>query len=347
MDFRQEIRRIALGLSPILEIGPSYNPILPKKDGYSVRTVDHASQSDLIKKYSDFGVDVSKIEPVDYITTDIGSLSANNIKYKIILASHVIEHTTDIIQFINDCSKLLDDNGKLILLVPDKRYCFDTYRPLSTAGSAIDAHLSGRSKHQGAVFDHYAFFTLRDGAMAWGEGSSGTESLIHSAAESVEALHGSIKKIEYVDAHEWVFTPKSFEMTIQDLSDCKMIDLCVETQHDTLGYEFFTILSRKKQEVRLARADYLHAIRREELAISLQSISSSEVIGLLDATHPELKLVSLIDQAKEVSIHNQQLKSEIRDLSINLEQLHRSTSWKITAPIRKVKYMLSLFLGRA
>lgn len=52
MDFRSEIRKIANGQSPILEIGPSYNPILPKKAGFAVKSVDHANQQDLIEKYS-------------------------------------------------------------------------------------------------------------------------------------------------------------------------------------------------------------------------------------------------------------------------------------------------------
>ena len=34
-----------------IEIGPGYNPIAPKKDGYKVHTIDHMSKAQLVEKY--------------------------------------------------------------------------------------------------------------------------------------------------------------------------------------------------------------------------------------------------------------------------------------------------------
>ena len=50
-----------------LEIGPSYNPVAPKKDGYNVTIVDHTDAKSLRKKYLEMGVNVEKIEDVDII----------------------------------------------------------------------------------------------------------------------------------------------------------------------------------------------------------------------------------------------------------------------------------------
>lgn len=50
-----------------LEIGPSYNPVAPKREGYDVDILDYTTADELKKKYTALGVDVSKIEPVDFI----------------------------------------------------------------------------------------------------------------------------------------------------------------------------------------------------------------------------------------------------------------------------------------
>ena len=56
------------------------------------------------------------------------------------IASHVIEHTTDFIGFLDAAATLLAPDGVVILAVPDKRYCFDYFRPLTTTGKVLDAH---------------------------------------------------------------------------------------------------------------------------------------------------------------------------------------------------------------
>lgn len=265
MDFRNTIKNLALGKSPILEIGPSYNPILPKSAGHDVRIMDHACQEDLIAKYEAYGVDTSKIEPVDYVTTDISSIAANGNRYALIIASHVIEHSTDIIKFLNDCHDLLTEDGELILIIPDKRYCFDTFRPLSSAGMAIDAHLENRKLHRGAVFDHYANFCTRCGVMAWGEQEKGSLNLVHSSDQNVGAYSRSLTPLEYEDAHEWIFTPSSFAMAIQDLRACELIKLGLKTVEPTIGYEFFTVLTNQPTTNTQPRLEYMTNIQLEEL----------------------------------------------------------------------------------
>ena len=50
-----------------LEIGPSHNPIAPKKDGYNVHIIDHACREDLIAKYKNQQVNLDNIEEVDFV----------------------------------------------------------------------------------------------------------------------------------------------------------------------------------------------------------------------------------------------------------------------------------------
>ncbi|MEN9783377.1 MAG: Ubiquinone biosynthesis O-methyltransferase [Pseudomonadota bacterium] len=50
-----------------LEIGASINPLAPKKRGYKVHILDHASADDLRAKYEAIGQPTSEIEEVDFV----------------------------------------------------------------------------------------------------------------------------------------------------------------------------------------------------------------------------------------------------------------------------------------
>lgn len=92
-----------------LEIGPSYNPLLPKAEGYNVETVDHASAEKLREKYRTLEGAAERIEDVDYIS-DGGPLSeliGISKPYDFIFGSHVIEHVPDFVRFLQSCHALL------------------------------------------------------------------------------------------------------------------------------------------------------------------------------------------------------------------------------------------------
>ena len=57
------INRNGLGL----EIGPSYNPIAPKKLGFNVHILDHSNAEELCAKYRGHGVNLANIEEVDFV----------------------------------------------------------------------------------------------------------------------------------------------------------------------------------------------------------------------------------------------------------------------------------------
>src|SRR5688572_28300119 len=153
--FRSLIDRTSQGM----EIGPSFNPVAPKAEGFNVHMVAHLDQAGLVEKYSTHTVNVSAIEPVDFIWKG-GSLAdavGRDGQYDWIIASHAIEHLPDIIGFVKDCKRLLRPSGLLILGVPDKRFCFDYLRFPTSTGAVIQAHLEKRVRHSaGQVYDFFA-----------------------------------------------------------------------------------------------------------------------------------------------------------------------------------------------
>lgn len=87
-----------------LEIGPSHNPIAPKKKGFDVQIIDHLDRDGLIKKYEshvNLGVNITNIEDVDYVWSGqpLSELVGLKYHYDWIIASHVIEHVPDLITF--------------------------------------------------------------------------------------------------------------------------------------------------------------------------------------------------------------------------------------------------------
>jgi len=264
MDFRALIREAAAGRR-VLEIGPSYNPIVPKSDGFDTTVMDHADTQAIVEKYQAWGVDTSKIEEVDFVGTDVGYFAKNQIKFDLIVASHLIEHTGDIIGFLKDCEAALNEGGTIALIVPDKRYCFDKFRPLSSTGTAIDAHLYQRKRHVGAIFDVYANFVRNKGEMAWSRGEPENLDFLHVPSQAVDALKNALNTSEYLDAHEWVFVPSSFRLLIQDLNIANYISVAEEQFYSTVGFEFLSMLRKNASSTAPSRTELVKSIRLEEL----------------------------------------------------------------------------------
>ena len=154
----------------LLEIGPSYHPIIPKSEGWRTTIIDHANQAELAAKYAEMGVQtVSSIEPVDYVwregpLTDIVPASQHG-KYDGLIASHVAEHLPDLVGFLQQAATLLKPSGVIVLALPDKRLCFDFFQPLTMVGDLIAAHVEGRARHQCRAFlNQAAYGVLRRGA---------------------------------------------------------------------------------------------------------------------------------------------------------------------------------------
>ena len=133
--------------SKILEIGPSFNPVYRKSDGWNVDIVDHSTKSELVKKYAVHNVNVDAIEDVDFVCTGSYADSIPHRKYyDVIMGSHIIEHMLDFIGFFEDCDQLLNYTGIVKLAVPDSRYEFDYFRENSSIRSVMDTH-SWRLEH--------------------------------------------------------------------------------------------------------------------------------------------------------------------------------------------------------
>ena len=273
MDFRHHIRETISKSARGIELGASYNPILPKAEGYDVLIVDHTDEAGLRAKYTAQGVDVSRVESVDAIDDggELALLDESGRGFDYILASHVFEHLTDPIHFLQRCERALMTGGRLILLVPDRRFCFDYLRPVSTAGQMLRAFLAGQKFHDaGALYDHFGGNAARNGAQVWAEVGGGDIRFVGTPAEGyARAVH---PVGDYVDCHAWVFTPSSFRLILHDLRALGLITLGETFFHTSIGCEFM---------VELTRGAPSGGPSRDELAI--MAIQEAAVGGVIEA----------------------------------------------------------------
>ena len=129
---------------PVLRIETAHDAILPKRDGFQTKNVDYIDREGLVEKYREFKqYSPDDIEDVDYVIP-AGASMADVIhdRFDLVLASHVLEHSISLIDFINDCTDLLTPDGVLSLVVPDHRYCFDRFRERSSIGRVIDTSIN-------------------------------------------------------------------------------------------------------------------------------------------------------------------------------------------------------------
>lgn len=215
-----------------IEIGPSYRPLCPKSQGWNVMVVDHASREDLVAKYSAWHVDTTLIEEVDLVLGEAGIESiVPKQSYDYVLASHVIEHLPNPIGFFRAAADLLKPSGRLRLAVPDKRYCFDLLKPITTAGELIQAYVEKRRRHTfGQIVDALMMHVTCNGEINFPRvGEADQLMLPHSPAEAYRLATQASQSGEHFDVHGWVYTPSSFELIYRQLAEMRLLPFRLES----------------------------------------------------------------------------------------------------------------------
>lgn len=296
MPTRDDILRIGITKNQkIIEIGPSYNPLTPKAEGWHSYVVDHADRAGLIEKYrTDPAVNVAKIENVDFVWTE-GPLAdavspEHHGTFDIFIACHVLEHVPDLIGILRSAEALCRPEAKMILALPDKRVCFDFFRPLSTTGEILEAHLQGRSRHTAkSLWDTFAYNAMKHGGPGWGRADRAPLKLTYSLHDAYASTL-KYNSGEYMDAHAWTFVPSSFCLILLELALLSLTDWQIERTEAAEYTEFYVWLKRGAQPrtARIAQSDST-AERSKllyEILVELQDqnrqLSSPEETGLID-----------------------------------------------------------------
>lgn len=250
-----------------LEVGPCHSPIAPKRAGFDVEILDYLDEQSLKEHYSalrDDGVDVDGIEHVDHVWKGepLAEIVGGSSKYEWMIASHVLEHIPDPIRFLQGVAEILTPTGRFSMALPDKRYCFDHFQPLSNTGALLDAFTEQRVRPTaGQVFQYFAHCAQLDGNIAWAPGFDGEVDFRHDLTMGGNGWRGALDGADFGgEVHCWRFTPESFRLLIAELGTLGLIDLEIVDSRPTHGSEFFVTLGHgrtivtEEQRIELVRA---------------------------------------------------------------------------------------------
>ena len=205
-----------------LEISPWDNPLVRGENVKYFGTEDsEALRKSAVKANRYFNQVPEKIHFVSP-TADLGIV---NETFDIVVSSHVIEHTPDLISHLRAVSKILNKGGVYVLVIPDKRYCFDHYNSESTIMEVIDAFINERKNPRLADFVYE--YTHNYALLHWlGEhGKNQQEMTLEKLTQKIQNYSAALAKGEYINAHNWRFTPDSFGYIIDMLNKLNIIDL--------------------------------------------------------------------------------------------------------------------------
>ncbi len=323
----------------VMELGPLDRPIAPKSDGWLASVVDHATREDLVEKYrADPNVDTSRIEEVDIVWA-AGRLDevlpgGSRGTYDAFIASHVIEHVPNPVGLLQSLERVLRPTGVISLVVPDKRFCFDFFKPLSSVGELLEAHARGAVRHsRKARFDYDAYGIKADGEIAFSRRQVRDIDLLvplKVAKQSFDA-HGAEDAAPHVDLHGWHFTPSSFELAMLELSALEMIDFSIDRTFPPEGCEFYVTLRRGRVDYGTERDlqdQRLELLRRTFAEVREQTDMLSDVAAPRET--PGADGGEMIDALRK------ERDSAIR----NYEMAMNSKSMRVTAPLRRVTALL-------
>jgi len=223
-----------------LEIGPGLKPMLrgDNVEYFDVedRGVGHREGPDAVPEVDH----LSETADLSIVPPGVG----------LVFSSHVIEHTPDLIAHFLDVERLLLPGGRYVMVIPDKRFCFDAAHPPSHLGKIIGAHLEGRTVHSFAsLFEHDVLRTHNRAGRHWRGRSFGPgylEDRLTLAKASLERFRES--NGSYLNSHAWQFTPSSFDYAMRDLRALDFINLDLEFVCETPAgrNEFTACLTKSK-----------------------------------------------------------------------------------------------------
>lgn len=336
LDMRRERLMGLLGASNGrgLEIGPLDSPIVSSEVA-DVRYVDVFSQDQLRANYAnDPGVNLGDIPEIHFsLSTPEGMQRLSEAvrpaaPFAWALASHVVEHVPDIVSWFGEIAKVLDDGGKLLLVVPDRRFTFDILRPATTVGQMLEAHDLQESRPSvRAVYDMFRDAVNVDARDAWKGETPGLGARKHDLAGTMRQVQRA-RDGKYVDCHVWLFTPASFVEQVAELGRLELCDFVVETIVETPenDIEFNAVLRRLPR-----------GLTRDELVAA----RGADVPQISDTTAAERLSAEIRALHAEFDADILGARQRAGDLEDELTHIKASERWRLgglaAVPASKVK----------
>ena len=223
-----------------IEIAPYFNPMI-SKDKYDVWYVDCIDNDEIQSKAKQNPGGVGKSVPrVDSVWVP-GKKLKDCVKgqtFQYAIASHVFEHVPNPIGWLSEIVDCLVEGGKLVLLIPDRRFTMDYYRRETTFADVLGWYVEKPSiptPSQVVDFLSQAFYDI-------GEVDFNKPMLPFSEAKrhysDVDAINFAKMTKErnhYLDVHCTVWTPTNFFEVFERVSKMNLLE--VEISEPVAGFQ--------------------------------------------------------------------------------------------------------------
>jgi hypothetical protein len=301
-----------------LEIGALTKPAVTRAMG-RIEYIDRATTAELARWYENQGhVDAADLVEVDHVWGQQTLLDCvgGERRYDYVVASHVIEHVPDLFGWLCEIGSVLVDGGIASFSVPDKRYTFDYFRRTSSGSELVDAYVRKlRRPDARQIFDHFSAYRNFDN-VSLRNGAPERVPPAYNIRGVYEVCERAAANGEYIDTHCWVFTPRSFVDAI-DLG----------TRLFLLPFEIAALFPT---------ADGAH-----DFYVSLRRLP--ETMSIEDRREAFLaSRAALALPAEEVDIAAAEARAEAAERE--LAAIRNSTSWRITAPLRRLAAALRSYV---
>ncbi len=293
-----------------LEIGPLDNPIVRKSEG-DITYIDVADAEALRRQY-DGQVDTSKIVEIDAIWGERSLAECvGGRKFDYVIASHVAEHVPDLVTWLREVQAVLKPEGELRLAMPDCRFSFDVLRDETRLVDVLTNYvLRARRPTVANVLDfrlHYAPDMSGHGRYE-GRLSPREVKARHSFQLALDSAGWARDMPDrYFDVHCWVFQPRSFATVMARLAEENLVQMaCTRLLDPSLPLlEFYAFLQPCAEAARTV------ASWRDAAAAARDPLPGSA-------------------EARPVA------DPELAALRARLAAIENSTSWRVTAPLRRI-----------
>ena len=309
-----------------LEIGPLHNTSV-RREHADVKYLDVFDRDLLLENYEGHPQVLPELVPeIDFALYDgeqvrsIPEAVGDEPAFDWVMASHVIEHVPDVIGWLKQVAEVTVDGGRLVLVVPDRRYCFDVHRPGTTVGQMLQAHELGETVPSvRAVYDYKRGHAYTKAPDVWAGHPPGYETRIYDLDAVLEQVEKA-RSGEYIDAHVWPLTPGTLLEQLIELREIGMSEWMVQAYTTTPRneLEFFMVLQR------LPRGGDWPA----ELLAAEPKPEHPMPDWLAEWVELRAKKTDLQERLKRRKTQVQRLEREVKRLRKELAAARRAPTWR-------------------
>jgi SAM-dependent methyltransferase len=262
--------------------------------------------------------------------------SCTESRYDYVVSSHVVEHVPDFLGHMIEISKILNEGGSYVFVIPNGRGTGEYFRRISEESDVIEHFFrGGNSTSPGQNWDYLRRIIKYDGTKM--EGFKFENFVRHHT--DAEAIQDSIRCFqEYVDVHCWVFDRVGFLSLVTALNTLNLFPFRVfnfmESSHRTKDDQPVEFI------IHLKKIDY-------QIPESWQKYIKSRKIFSWYSTEskaPGKEMEEFKDtesQIQDLENQNRNLISDLNNKSNELSMILNSKSWKLTSFFRRIRKMMT------